>query len=397
MGVGVGVVFDPDPGPDAPVRARLRWDGLRDVVSSDLVVVLEVLAEALDRRGRDAVSSHLVVARGDGVGLPMLARRDEVDLRAHAPQSGFIRSGAVSGVGGVPAMEFEFHQLDRKYGDSRLIEPARQSRLIASLAEHGQQSPVWVVGKSGKPVLVDGYRRCDALEDLGCDTVQAIELELGESEALLLAARPEGSGRRSAIEEARHLRELHESFGLSQQELAIRFGRSRSWISRRLALAGELPQIAVDAVRKGAVCAHAAMKYLSPLARANADQCTSLVGALGGSRLSERELGRIYAGWRDSPELERERIVEAPLTYLAAQLEAADPELPSPGAELDEAMRRDLESLAAIAHRVRRHARLRSGVRERWPDLVQDAWEEAGRAFDLLGASLREAWCDAGS
>ncbi len=85
MGVGVGVVFDPDPGPDAPVRARLRWDGLRDVVSSDLVVVLEVLAEALDRRGRDAVSSHLVVARGDGVGLPMLARRDEVDLRAHAP------------------------------------------------------------------------------------------------------------------------------------------------------------------------------------------------------------------------------------------------------------------------------------------------------------------------
>ncbi len=294
-------------------------------------------------------------------------------------------------------MEFEFHQLDRKYADLRLIEPARQSRLIASLAEHGQQSPVWVVGKSGKPALIDGYRRCDALEDLGCETVQAIERELGESEALLLAARPEGSGRRSAIEEARHLRELHESFGLSQQELAIRFGRSRSWISRRLALAGELPQIAVDAVRKGAVCAHAAMKYLSPLARANADQCTSLVGALGGSRLSERELGRIYAGWRDSPELERERIVEAPLTYLAAQLEAADPELPSPGAELDEAMRRDLESLAAIAHRVRRHARLRSGVRERWPDLVQDAWEEAGRAFDLLGASLREAWCDAGS
>ena len=139
-------MVDPDPGSDALVRARLRWDGLRDVVSPDLVVVLEVLAEVLDRRGRDGVSSHVVVAQGDGVRLPTPARRDEVDPRAQAPWSGFI------------------------------------------------------------------------------------------------------------------------SFGSSHQELAIRFGRSRSWVSRRLALAGELPRIAVDAVRKGAVCAHAAMKYLSPVA-----------------------------------------------------------------------------------------------------------------------------------
>ena len=73
-GVRQRFVVDPDPGSDALVRARLRWDGLRDVVSPDLVVVLEVLAEVLDRRGRDGVSSHVVVAQGDGVRLPTPAR-----------------------------------------------------------------------------------------------------------------------------------------------------------------------------------------------------------------------------------------------------------------------------------------------------------------------------------
>jgi len=294
-------------------------------------------------------------------------------------------------------IELEFHQLDRKYEGLRVIEPARQARLLASLAEHGQQNPVWVVAAADRRVLIDGYRRCSALERLGRDTVLAVDLQLEEQEALLLSACPEGSGRRSAIEEAWLLRELHERFRLGLEELAIRFGRSRSWACRRLALAGTLPDVVVDAVRSGVICAHAAMKHLAPLARANGEQCIALVKALAGSHLSERDLGRIYAGWRDSDAIARERIVRAPLLYLAATDEAADPEPPCAGKDLDDAILRDLESLTAIAHRVRRHIRVRTKAADRWSAELESDWKEAERAFYLLRSTFRTEVVDAGS
>jgi ParB-like chromosome segregation protein Spo0J len=42
-------------------------------------------------------------------------------------------------------MQLEFHQLDRRWEDLRVRQPHRQGRLIASLAENGQQTPIVVV------------------------------------------------------------------------------------------------------------------------------------------------------------------------------------------------------------------------------------------------------------
>ena len=40
------------------------------------------------------------------------------------------------------SMQLEFHQLDRLWEQLRVRHPARQRRLLASLAESGQQTPV---------------------------------------------------------------------------------------------------------------------------------------------------------------------------------------------------------------------------------------------------------------
>jgi len=42
-------------------------------------------------------------------------------------------------------MQLEFHQLDRRWEQLRVRHPARQRRLLASLAEVGQQTPLVVV------------------------------------------------------------------------------------------------------------------------------------------------------------------------------------------------------------------------------------------------------------
>jgi hypothetical protein len=40
-------------------------------------------------------------------------------------------------------MQLEFHQLDRRWEHLRVREPQRQRRLLASLADSGQQTPSW--------------------------------------------------------------------------------------------------------------------------------------------------------------------------------------------------------------------------------------------------------------
>src|SRR5215471_2158341 len=48
------------------------------------------------------------------------------------------------------SMQLEFHQLDLRWEHLRVRQPARQRRLLASLAESGQQMPIVVVAAEGQ-------------------------------------------------------------------------------------------------------------------------------------------------------------------------------------------------------------------------------------------------------
>ena len=95
----------------------------------------------------------------------------------------------------------------------------------------------------------------------------------GGLDALVLERILRAGDRGNAIEEGWFLRELETRFELNRDELARRFDRTPSWVSRRLGLVRELPESVQAHVRAGAIGAHAAMRYLVPLARANADDC----------------------------------------------------------------------------------------------------------------------------
>jgi ParB family chromosome partitioning protein len=87
-------------------------------------------------------------------------------------------------------MQLEFHQLDRRWELLRVRHPARQRRLLASLAESGQQTPIVVVAAEGaadRYVVIDGYKRIVALEQLGRDTVEADERSRGRAAGALAA------------------------------------------------------------------------------------------------------------------------------------------------------------------------------------------------------------------
>jgi ParB/RepB/Spo0J family partition protein len=244
-------------------------------------------------------------------------------------------------------MDLELHQLELRYEPLRSREPEREKRLLASLSERGQQVPIVVValGAGASYAVIDGYKRVRALRRLRSDTVAATRWELEESDALILDRQLRAAGRDSVLEEAWLLAELRQRFGLTAHELALRFDRGESWVSRRLGLVRALPLEVQEQVRLGRIVPHAAMKYLLPLARANAEDCVRLASALR-RRLSSRELGRLYTTWMRGDEATRERLLADPELFLRVEEEATrEPPTPS------EALVEDLKVLAAVARR----------------------------------------------
>jgi ParB/RepB/Spo0J family partition protein len=250
-------------------------------------------------------------------------------------------------------LDLEFHQIDLRNEGLRVRRPEKERRLLGSLSEVGQQIPVVVVKDAvpGRFLVIDGFKRVRALLQLRQDTVRATLWDLSEAEALLLLHAQRADEAETAIEQAWLLRALHGG-GMSAEDLATRFSRSTSWVSRRLGLVSDLPESVQEWVRVGTISSHAAMKYLLPMARAKPSDCESLGAAAAKEKLTTRQVGELYTAWRSAAPSLRRRIVDEPLLFLKARRELAqEPLSPNPA----EALLKDLDIVAALSRRAKRH------------------------------------------
>lgn len=296
------------------------------------------------------------------------------------------------------------HQLVRTYRGLRIAAPAAQARLMASLAQVGQTMPVLVVAaeaaaKDGRYVLIDGYRRVAALERLGRDTVNTVVAPLSERDALVWHHQQSSERPRTALEQAWLMRELIDSHGLSPAELGRRLGRTRSWVSRRLALLTVLSDSVQQMVRQGRVCAHAAEKYLVPLARANTDDCERLAHAIAGAAVSTRAMKRLYVAWKRGTAEQKQRITDNPLLFLAAEAEmhasssggrcsGVSTALPL---SLDDELALAIDELARTSRRICQKLEQRA-ARSAPPESVRRAWARAHPCLATLHQELENRW-----
>jgi ParB family chromosome partitioning protein len=250
-------------------------------------------------------------------------------------------------------MQLEFHQLDRRWERLRVRHPARQRRLLASLADSGQQTPIVVVaaeGQADRYVVIDGYKRIAALEQLGRDTVEAVAWPMSEAAAVLLDRSLRLSEHETALEVGWLLAELEQRFGYGLDELARRFDRSVSWVSRRLALVEVLPEAIQQQVREGKILAQVALKFLVPVARQSLEECQRMAAIFAQHHCDTREAGQLYGAWRKGSPAIRKRILDDPELFFKTQRQAQEKVPAGTGAEL----LRDLEMVVAIVNRAQR-------------------------------------------
>jgi ParB/RepB/Spo0J family partition protein len=279
-------------------------------------------------------------------------------------------------------MQLEFHQLDRRWEHLRVRHAARQRRLLASLAESGQQTPIVVVAAEGaaeRYVVIDGYKRIAALEQLGRDTVEAVIWPMSEAAAVVLDRSLRLSEHETALEVGWLLAELEQRFDYGLDELARRFDRSVSWVSRRLALVELLPEAIQQQVREGKVAAQAAMKFLVPVARQSLEDCQRMAAIFAQHHCDSREAGQLYGAWRRGSPAMRQRILDAPDLFFKAQRQVQEKAPAGTGAEL----LRDLEMVAAIVNRA--HRRMAGAAAT---DLDRQQCEAARRQIERIQKQL---------
>src|ERR1017187_4611010 len=173
---------------------------------------------------------------------------------------------------------------------------------------------------------------------------------MSEAEALLLDRSLRFSSQQPGLEQGWLWWEREQRFGYSLGELARRFDRSVSWVSRRLALAEVLPEAIQQQVREGKILAQVAMKFLVPVVRQSLEDCQRMATIFAEHHCDTREAGQLYAAWRKGAPAIRKRILDDPELFFKTQRQAQEKAPAGTGAEL----LRDLEMVVAIVSRAQR-------------------------------------------
>lgn len=128
----------------------------------------------------------------------------------------------------------------------------------------------------------------------------------------------------------------------------------------------------------------AGTKFLLPLARANAQQCKTLMGALGNARVTSRQLKILYQAWRGADAVGRARIAKEPLAVLRLeeQHDRRHPELPAV------ALSKQLQLLCNAARRAHKH--VQDITEQSWTTSVQTGWQRAQCAVGALTRAIEE-------
>ena len=126
----------------------------------------------------------------------------------------------------------------------RTFDPDELRSLADSIAAHGVLQPVIVVEAGDGFTLIAGERRLRATAQLGVESIPAIVRTANEQERLELAL-VENIQRSdlNALDEAEAYRHLIDDFGLTQERVAERVGRSRPAVANTLRILDTAPLV----------------------------------------------------------------------------------------------------------------------------------------------------------
>ncbi len=171
------------------------------------------------------------LGRGIGSLIPA-GQRDAVDVFFSSDSQGLVA---------VPGAKLAYLELSRIIPNPqqprRVFEPEALAELVHSIKEFGVLQPIVVRPRKDDFELIMGERRFRAAKEAGLTAIPAVIRDTSD-ENMLRDALLENLHRAdlNPLEEASAYKQLLEDFGITQEQLADRLGRSRPQITNTLRL-----------------------------------------------------------------------------------------------------------------------------------------------------------------
>ena len=185
-----------------------------------------------------------------GKGIGALIPKSQAQAPAASPEGGATAASALVREIPVDAVVANPRQPRERFDAEAIAE------LTESIRVHGVLQPILVRAlAAGGFELIAGERRLRASRAAGLDKVPALVKQTADDDSLVLAiVENVQRSQLSPLEEARAYRALLEDFGLTQDEVAGRVGRSRPAVANSMRLL-QLPEEVQAELERGAITA----------------------------------------------------------------------------------------------------------------------------------------------
>jgi len=250
--------------------------------------------------------------------------------------------------------EIEISELDLRYESYRMKNRALETRLLASITERGIEEPLEGVDTSQGAILLNGFKRYRCARKLKLGYVPYESLGEDEATGIVAVIRESNHKSLSILEQGRFIDELRSRHGMSVAEIAQIFSRSKSWVTTRLNLIGDMSERVRVKLFNGEFPVYSYMYTVRTFMRMNGVQKEDVerfIEAVSGKKLSVREIEQLAHGYFRGAPWFREEILNGRLTLVLDQMKQV-PEAPDGCNEFERILLKDLDVVEKYIRRV---------------------------------------------
>ena len=250
--------------------------------------------------------------------------------------------------------EVEISSLDLRYESYRMKSPGAEKALLGSISENGIRDPLQGVDKNEARILLDGFKRYRCARRLGIGTVPYCSLGSDEALGIIELLRISNARSLSILEQAKLIDELKTVHKMCNWEIAISLEKSKSWVSMRSGIIGEMSDCVLNKIFNGEFPVYSYMYTLRQFIRMNCipkKDIDEFVRSVAGKHLSIRDIEILAHGYFKGPEEFRQQIKSGNISWGLSRLRESSANTTT-CTELERRMLKDLEITQKYMQRV---------------------------------------------
>ncbi len=241
-----------------------------------------------------------------------------------------------------------------RYEGYRLRQQSVEKGLMLSILEQGIREPLEGVGIKGERILLNGFKRYRCAVRLGISIVPYKSIGAEESMGILHLLRQSNAKGLSIVEQARLVEELRNVHQMSVTEIAGHLERSKSWVSVRIGVIGEMSEGVRAKIFSGNFPVYSYMytvRQFMRINRVNKEEVSEFIEAVSGKKLSVRQIEHLAHGYFKGSDEFREQIRDGNITWVLERFKEVplDSDLCN---DAERGMLRDLEIFQKYMQRI---------------------------------------------